>query len=82
VAALDAAPLVGVHEEGRSTGPVRIGRYAGLDRKHLKLHQIDAAGRWDAKVTSIRIPKVTRVTVGGRYQEALDRFGDPAPPAS
>ncbi len=76
---LAAHPLVGVHEEGKHPDAVRIGAFIGRRGAKIGLRQIGSSGKWDDEVTAIKLSKITRVTIGGRYQDALARFGESAP---
>lgn len=77
---LSTEELAGVHEERRHADSVRIGLYTGTNRKELGLRQISPAGQWDENETLIKLSQTTRITIGGRYQDALKQYGDPTPP--
>jgi hypothetical protein len=77
---LAANALVGIHEEMKHPDALRVGSFVGRRGAKIGLRQIGSSGKWDAEVTAIKLSKITRVTVGGRYQDALARFGEPLPP--
>jgi hypothetical protein len=81
-AAASSAPLIGVHSEQHESEPMWIGRLEGTRKKRFGLLFINPDGTWDSEPDEYRYKDITRVEVGSRYLEALERFGDAPPPPS
>ncbi len=71
--------LVAVHLEVLRDEPMTLGRLLELRRKRFVIHYLGRDGEWAREPERWRYRDVTRVEVGGRYLEALERFGDPYP---
>lgn len=71
--------LVAVHLEVLRSEPMTLGRLLDLRRKRFVIHYIGRDGEWAREPERWRYRDVTRIEVGGRYLEALERFGDPYP---
>jgi len=71
--------LVGFHLEEEDPQMRFIGEFTGYNKKWFGFRQVGSSGKWDVGDSLFRKSKVTRVTIGGRYQDALEMFGDPAP---
>ena len=71
--------LIGVYEELRYPEVVQIGVYTGTNRRECGLLQVTPVGQWHDSDTLIKLSKITRIAIGGRYQDALARYGDSRP---
>ncbi|MDQ1104745.1 hypothetical protein [Nocardioides zeae] len=71
--------LVAIHLEVLRGEPMTLGRLLDLRRKRFVIHYIGRDGEWAREPERWRYRDVTRIEVGGRYLEALERFGDPFP---
>lgn len=78
-AAAARADLIGVHEERYEGEPLLVGKLTRTGQKRFRLLFIGPGGIWDAEPRREPYSDVTRVSFGGRYYEALERFGDPLP---
>ena len=58
---------------------VEVGTILSVGKKHLVLHAMQGDGTWAAAPGRRGLDRIERVSVGGRYLAALERFGDPAP---
>jgi hypothetical protein len=76
---LSAAPLVGLRLEKDHPDEWNIGRYEGASPKWVAMREIDPQGRWHADDSAFKRRRISRVTVGGRYLDALIEFGDEPP---
>lgn len=57
-----------------------VGKIRRVGTTHLEFHGIDGDGIcWESSGLR-RLDMIERVELGGRYIEALERFGDPTPP--
>lgn len=68
-------PLLAVYREAIAPSSCAIGRPVRLGRRKLHLLDIDADGLWDHAPRRFPYEEVTRVDVGGRYEEALHDLG-------
>jgi hypothetical protein len=73
------ASLIGVHSEQWDGEPLWIGRLERLGKKRFDLLFVDAGGEWDAIPDRWRYRDISRVTIGTRYIDGLERFGDTPP---
>lgn len=73
--------LVNVLLEVLQDEPMTLGRLLELRRKRFVIHYLGRDGEWAREPERWRYRDVTRIEVGGRYLEALERFGDPYPTA-
>ena len=71
--------LIGVHSEQWAGEPLWIGRLERLGKKRFDLLFVDAGGEWDAIPDRWRYRDITRVSIGTRYIDGLERFGDVPP---
>lgn len=71
--------LIGVHSEQWDGEPLWIGRLERLGKKRFHLLFVDAGGEWEAIADRWRYKDITRVTIGTRYIDGLERFGDVPP---
>ncbi|GAB3080719.1 hypothetical protein [Nocardioides zeae] len=58
---------------------VEVGIILAVGKKHLKFHAVKGDGRWWPTWGRRQLARIERVSVGGRYLAALERFGDPPP---
>lgn len=71
--------LVAVHLEVLRDEPMTLGRVLELRKRRFVIHYLGRDGEWAREPERWRYRDVTRIEVGGRYLEALERFGDPYP---
>ena len=64
-------PLMSVYTEGEHPDECYIGRPREVTTETVTLDEVDPSGRWLLAPTTYRLAKVTRIGVGGRYEEAL-----------
>ena len=64
-------PLMSVYTEGEHPDECYIGRAREVTTETVTLDEVDPSGRWLLAPTTYRLAKVTRIGVGGRYEEAL-----------
>ena len=76
---LNSAPVVTVHSEKKHPATVWVGHVLGFRGKRFALQFIDANGVWETGDRRFTLSEITRVTIGGRYNDALERFGEPRP---
>lgn len=72
-------PLVGIWTEEDDAEVLFIGRAENDGSADVTLREIDSAGVWQRDLTDFDAGEITRVTIGGRYQDALERFGESLP---
>jgi hypothetical protein len=81
---VERSTLVGIYAES-AEGPdvLFIGRAApapedeeDVEANDVVIREISPSGTWDEEVSIFGADEVTRLTVGGRYQDALEKFGD------
>lgn len=56
-----------------------IGTPVDFRKKSLDFHYVGRDGVWAREVDRIKYRDITRIDVGGRYLEALNRYADPYP---
>lgn len=78
-AADDRADIVAVHFEVLEGEPLIVGRLIDLRKKSFDLHFVGRDGVWVDDVDRWRYRDLTRIEVGGRYLDALNKFADPYP---
>ena len=59
--------------------PLQIGRLLRLRGKSFDFHFVGRDGVWAKEVDRWKYKHVTRIEIGGRYLDALNRFSDPYP---
>jgi hypothetical protein len=80
IAALAAAfPLTSLYTEGKRLTECYIGQLREGNAETITLLQVDKAGLWDSDPTKYRLADVTRIDVGGRYEDALQIVSGPPP---
>ncbi|WP_188508716.1 hypothetical protein [Conyzicola nivalis] len=77
--ALESAPIVSVHSEKKYPDSLWVGRVLGYRGEKFGLQPIDSNGVWEEHDRSFTLAEISRVTIGGRYNDALQKFGDPRP---
>lgn len=75
-----ADPLTTVFEEFARADACMIGVVRSVDDESLELLEIDNQGEWKRKPRWLDLDDVTRVEVGGGYEEALRLVAGPTPP--
>lgn len=78
-AASAKADIFAVHLETLDEEPLFIGRLVKFRKKSFDFHYVGRDGVWREYVDRLKYRHVTRIEVGGRYLEALNRFADPYP---
>jgi hypothetical protein len=73
------APMVTVHREFHRPDACWIGVVRKVSGRTISLLKVDPSGRWARKPCTYRLNQVTRVDVGGRYEDALHLVAGPAP---
>lgn len=79
VSAGKAFPLVTIHQEAKSPGVCHIGSVRAVNASQLALLEIGPDAVWDAEPTVYALRAITRVSVGGDYEDALALVGGKAP---
>jgi hypothetical protein len=68
-----AFPLVTIHRESADPDVCHIGRVVSVTDKALTLHEVTPGATWDDGMSVYKLREITRVDVGGGYEEALAR---------
>lgn len=71
--------IVALHMEGLVGEPLVVGRILKMRTKSLDFHYVGRDGRWAKDTERWRYRDITRIELGGRYLDALNRFADPYP---
>ncbi len=71
--------LVTLHTEVTEPGICKIGRVRSVDDESAKLIALDPDADWDDEVTAVPVADVTRIDIGGAYEEALLLVGGACP---
>lgn len=66
-----AFPLVAIHLEKKAPGVCHIGRVQGIADGTLAFMEISPHAIWENQVSALRLSKITRVSFGGDYEDAL-----------
>lgn len=80
-AASARADIFAVHFENLRGEPLLIGRLLRRRKKSFEMHYVGRDGVWAREKERWAYKDVTRIEVGGRYLDALNRFADPFPSA-
>jgi hypothetical protein len=64
-------PLVTIHREKADPGVCQIGQIVSVATTSVKLLEIAADAQWYEMPTTYRLAQITRINMGGRYEEAL-----------
>ena len=70
-------PLVTLHHERIDPHVCVIGRVLGVSPRSVRLRGIDPDAQWDAESETVSLTGLTRVDVGGDYEDALRRVAAP-----
>lgn len=81
-AATTRADIVAIHLEVLEGEPLFVGRLVKPRKKSFDFHYVGRDGVWANDLDRLKYRDVTRIEVGGRYLEALNRFADPHPVAT
>ena len=73
------ASLVCIYIETRRDYDLLIGEVIRIGPKRLDLHFIGRDGVWTDFIDSWKLTDISRIEIGGRYIETLEKFGDPRP---
>jgi hypothetical protein len=73
------SPLITVHLEADDPDVCFIGALSELGARSLRLLEVNPRGVWTARPTKYRLDRVTRLDVGGRYEQAVLAFAGDAP---
>lgn len=68
---LSTQPVVTIHPEDDNPDVCFIGAPSGLGDRSLRLLEVTPRGVWNARPTKHRIDAITRVEIGGQYEQAL-----------
>lgn len=71
--------LICTYLETRDSYWLNIGKVLRIGNKRLDLHFIGKDGVWADFAESWKLTDITRIEFGGRYIQALEKFGEPAP---
>lgn len=71
------AELVCIYLETRDDYRLLIGRILRIGEKRPDLHFIGRDGLWSRFAESWKLKDITRIEFGGRYIQALEKFGEP-----
>lgn len=77
--AAEMAPLVTLHLEAMDPDVCYIGRPVKLTHKRVHLLDITPSAQWRDRPRKWHLADVTRVEIGGRYEQALALVGGPPP---
>lgn len=66
-----ATPLVTVHLEETDPDCCYIGVVREIDTDHVALLEVTPSAEWELEPTSYPLDEITRVDLGGRYEDAL-----------
>jgi hypothetical protein len=72
-------PMITIHREIEKPGSCWIGRVIEISKSAVLLHEIGPDAVWDKEPTKHLLSEITRVEVGGGYEEALQLVGGSAP---
>jgi hypothetical protein len=68
-------PLVTIHREEVAPEVCYIGQVVGTNRTQVALREIGPDATWDQTATAHSLREITRISVGGSYEEALFLVG-------
>ncbi|MGQ0845681.1 MAG: hypothetical protein ACT4QF_16285 [Sporichthyaceae bacterium] len=69
--------ILAVHLETLKGEPLAIGRVIRLRKSSFELHYVGRDGVWARQTERWKYRDLTRIELGGRYLQALNRFADP-----
>lgn len=73
-----AQPVITVHPELDDPDVCFVGAPAELGDRSLRLLEVTPRGVWNSRPTKHRVEDITRVDIGGRYEQALLSVAGPA----
>ena len=73
------AELVSIHREEVEPDLCSIGHFRTVDDETASLIEIDPDADWYEEISELSLSEITRVDVGGAYEEALLLVGGPCP---
>lgn len=82
LASLRSQALVTVAREIADRNVIEIGKVVAVGRSTFEMLEITPGAKWHPSTTRLRTAEVTRVDVGGPYEEALLLVGGRAPAAA
>lgn len=82
LASLRSQALVTVSREIADRNVIEIGKLVSVGRSTFEMLEITPGAKWHSSTTRLRTSEVTRVDVGGPYEEALLLVGGRAPAAA
>lgn len=71
-------PLVTVHPENEDADICFVGVPVGLGDRSLRLLEVTPRAVWASRPTKFRLDDITRIDIGGRYEQALLSVAGPA----
>jgi hypothetical protein len=71
-------PVVTVHPERFDPDVCFVGRVTGVGKRSVRLKHVTPAGKWEKPVTRHRLGWITKVDVGGSYEQALLMVAGPS----
>ncbi len=74
-----AFPLVTIHLEKADPQVCYIGKVTGISQGKVSLLEIAPSAKWDELPTTYSLRKITRVSFGGDYEDALHLVGGKPP---
>ena len=75
----EVSALLTVHTERDDADVCFIGASQGLGERSLRLREVNPRGSWTVQPTKYRLDRITRLDVGGRYEQALSSVAGPPP---
>lgn len=73
------ADIIAIHLETLDQEPLVIGRLIKSRNKSFEMHYVGRDGLWAKETERWKYRDLTRIEMGGRYLNALNRFADPYP---
>lgn len=80
--AAGASPTVTMHLDETDPDCCYIGALRDMDTNHVALLEVTPSAEWDPEPTLYLLDEVTRVDIGGKYEEALFAVAGPPPSQS
>ena len=73
-------PVLTIHPEHDNPDICFVGAPVAQDDQTLRLVEVTPRGVWNSRPTKYRVEGITRIDVGGRYEQALLSVAGPLPP--